>query len=276
MTTKTICLSVDVEEDLPGVVPLGTRGVEVGLPNLLRLLEAVHLQADFFFLASIVRRNPDFVRHVASLGHGIGNHGLDHQFLCAKSLSDQHQEVLKSTLILERIVAQEPRMFRAAGFSVNPATLEILQREGYVIDSSILPGRISRRLRLFPIYDHRRAPREPHFPIAGNGVNRTRLLEVPVTENPLRPGAPLGLGALNTFGTDTVLEAIRAAEEPMVVFLIHPWELVDLNAIYPRLPPGYARACSPDLTNLRGFLQKARDFATFATLASVRQGYVGA
>jgi len=275
MTTKVICLSVDVEEDLPGIVPSGTHGVEVGLPNLLRLFEEMRLRADFFFLASIVRGIPDFVRHIASLGHGVGNHGFDHQFLCAKSLSDQHQEVLTSTRILERVVSQEPRMFRAAGFSANPATLKILESQGYVIDSSVLPGRIARRFRLFPIYDHRGARREPHFPSVGSGGNQARLLEVPVTENPLLPGAPLGLGALNAFGPAAILDTLRALEMTTVVFLIHPWELIDLQAFYPWLPPGYVRACSPDLTNLRNFLREARDFARFATLASVRQDCIG-
>src|SRR5438552_709034 len=148
MTTKIICLSVDVEEDLPGILPPTTYGLEVGLPKLLQVLEQAHLRADFFFLASIVRTNPSLVRHIANLGHGIGNHGFDHHFLCAKPLKDQHHEIRTSTRILECTVSHEPRMFRAAGFSANPVTLRILEDEGYVVDSSILPGRITRRFRL--------------------------------------------------------------------------------------------------------------------------------
>jgi len=276
MTTKTIWLSVDVEEDLPGILPPSTHGVEIGLPNLLQVLEETHLQADFFFLASIVRTNPGLVRQIAKLGHGIGNHGLDHQFLCGKPFADQQREVQTSTQILERIVSPELRMFRAAGFSANQATLRILEGEGYLVDSSILPGRIKRRFRLFPVYDHRGARKEPHFPVTSEEAVERRLLEVPVTENPLLPGAPLGLGAVNAFGPAAILDALRATDLRTIVFLVHPWELVDLKAFCPKLPASYARACSPDIRKIRDFLRAARDFATFVTLAGARQRYLGA
>jgi len=276
MKEKRICISVDAEEDLPGFVPRGTRGIDIGLPGLLRLLDEAEVRADFFFLSEIVKAYPDLVRGLADAGHGVGNHGLNHDFLCAKSPQVQKQEILESTRILEDVAPQATRMFRAAGFSADAVTLRTLEGLGYVIDSSILPGRFARRFRILPVYDHRGARREPHFPNpSGARSSGARLLEIPVTENPLRPGAPLGLGALNVYGTEAVVTTLKEMDARTIVFLVHPWELIDIKSYYPRVPEGYARACSPDLTAFREFLSAVRPIATFSTLLAVWRGFRG-
>lgn len=274
--TKRICVSVDVEEDFPGLAKSGTRGVEEGIPELLRLLEDAHVPADFFFQASIVTAHPDLVSRIAKTKHGIGNHGLNHAFLSTKPPAVQRQEIASSTRILESVIPHEPRMFRAAGFSASLVTLQILQELGYGIDSSILPGRRAKRFRVLTAYDHRAAPRNPHFPVPfGDWSANTRLLEIPVTENPLRRGSPLGLGAINAYGSESVLAAIRSVEESTLVFLVHPWELIDARAYYPKVPEGLLGACSGDLGAFRQFLTAARALAEFSTLANVRRGFPG-
>ena len=274
--TKRICVSVDVEEDFPGFVKSGRRGVEEGIPELLRLLEDVHVPADFFFQSSIVTEHPDLVSRIAKSKHGIGNHGLNHAFLSTKPPAVQKEEIRRSTRILENVFPQEPRMFRAAGFSTNLVTLEILQDLGYAIDSSILPGRRAKRFRVLPAYDHRAAPRDPHFPVpSGDRSADTRLLEIPVTENPLRRGGPLGLGAINAYGFDKVMTALHAVEERTLVFLVHPWELIDARAYYPKVPEGLLAACSGDLGAFRDFLTAARAVAEFSTLPNVRREFLG-
>ena len=96
-----------------------------------------------------------------------------------------------------------------------------------------------------------------------------------MTENPLRPGGPLGLGAINAYGLDNVLTAIRAVEESTLVFLVHPWQLIDARAYYPKVPEGLLGACSGDLGAFREFLIAARGLAEFSTLPNVRRGFLG-
>jgi len=276
MMTKRICVSVDVEEDFPGLVKGGMRGVEEGIPELLHLLEDVHVPADFFFQTPIVASHPDLVSRIAKSKHGIGNHGLNHAFLCTKPPAIQREEITRSTRILESVVPEATRMFRAAGFSANLVTLEILQELGYAIDSSILPGRRAKRFRVLPVYDHRAARRDPHFPVpSADGSANTRLLEIPVTESPLRRGGPLGLGAINAYGLDNVLAAIRAVKENILVFLVHPWELIDARAYYPNVPAGLLHACSGDLGPFREFLTAAQTLGEFSTLPTLRRGFLG-
>jgi peptidoglycan/xylan/chitin deacetylase (PgdA/CDA1 family) len=253
---RHFCLSVDVEQDLPGILPRGTKGIEQGLPALLRLLQDLGLHADFFFLGSVVQAHPDAVHDVVRRGHGIGNHGLDHDYLCAKSPERQRYDIAASTRILADAAGTRPPSFRAPNFSADHVTLDLLDQAGYVVDSSILPGRHARH-RFRTIFDHRGAATRPHHPRIGDENSRPmRLLEIPVTGNPLRPGAPLGLGAVNMYGPEKLSEVARSLMIPVVVFLIHPWELVDLASAYEQVPAGYARACSSSLQPLRKFLEE--------------------
>lgn len=272
-----LCISVDVEGDLPGVLRDGLmRGVEEGLPKLLSIFNQVHLKADFFFLAPIANENAELVARIAKAGHGIGNHGLDHRLLCAKSLEKQRGEIMESTRILERVCASRPTMFRAPNFSANNHTVRILQGLGYSIDSSVLPGRYLNRFGILRVYDHRGAPQEPHRPLReGGGQEGLSVLEVPVTENPLQPGTPIGLGALNRLGPTRLIQFLETTALDTVVFLAHPWEAIDILAAYPSAPDDYGKVCSGDVGSLRTFLEAARSIAEFSTLDQVADVFRG-
>ena len=263
----SFCLSVDVEEDLPGLLPYGTKGIEQGLPALFDVLADSRIHGDFFFSTPIVKEYPDTVRDAIRLGHGIGNHGMDHGLLCSKPLDQQRKEIQSSSRILMDVSGSTPLMFRAPNFSVDSSTLRLLDDEGYLLDSSILPGRFHRRF-LRTTYDHRSAPTRPfRTPPNPNKHGAKGLLEVPVTPNPLRPGAPLGLGALNHYGLQALLRIAKTTIEEVLVFLVHPWELVDPSSFYPKLPTAYASACSNDLRPLQEFLKEVSKSFSTTTLA---------
>ena len=261
-----LCLSIDVEEDLPGVLPPGEVGITEGFPRLLRFLDEEQIKADFFFLSSVARRYPKLVIDCENAGHLIGNHGWDHEFLSTKPPKRQREEIERSTNLLSSLSSSPVTMFRAPNFSVDHGTLVLLQAAGYNLDSSVLPGRYIRQ-GLSKAYDHRGARREPHYPIQGAGG--TRMLEIPVTENPLQPGTPLGQGALNSFGGKRILDLLLQSTPSVAVFLIHPWELIDLKTRYPQLSDGYARVCSSDLGPLRAFIREAARHFRFTTLSEV-------
>ena len=205
----SFCLSVDVEEDLPGLLPYGTKGIEQGLPALFDVLTDSRIHGDFFFSTPIVKEYPDTVRDAIRLGHGIGNHGMDHGLLCSKPLDQQRKEIQSSSRILMDVSGSTPLMFRAPNFSVDSSTLRLLDDEGYLLDSSILPGRFHRRF-LRTTYDHRNASTRPfRVPANPNKHGAKGLLEVPVTPNPLRPGAPLGLSIITAFSTLSKLSKLR-------------------------------------------------------------------
>ena len=126
----SFCLSVDVEEDLPGLLPYGTKGIEQGLPALFDVLADSRIHGDFFFSTPIVKEYPDTVRDAIRLGHGIGNHGMDHGLLCSKPLDQQRKEIQSSSRILMDVSGSTPLMFRAPNFSVDSSTLSLSNTPG--------------------------------------------------------------------------------------------------------------------------------------------------
>lgn len=256
---KRFFITVDVEEDLPGIIPRGQLGLEQGMRDLMRVFSGREIKADFFFLASVVRSHPDLVREVQSGGHRVGNHGLNHRLLCSQPARAQRAAIRESTRVIEEVSGDRPRMFRAPNFSVDQTTLEILEEADYRVDSSVLPGRALRRFGFLPIYDHRASTVTPHL-IHGGSSDRTRqpMLELPVTPNPLRPGAPFGLGAVHYYGVTAMIDALDRVPTPDIVFLIHPWELVDLGRYYPSLPEGYVRSSANGAEKLGEFMDYVR------------------
>jgi len=163
-------------------------------------------------------------------------------------------------------------MFRAPGFSANERTLDILEELGYRLDSSVLPGGLIRMFKgRLTIRSFERVPRAPYHPskkdltVAGGRA----ILEVPVTENPDFPGAPLGLGYLQTFGVDLTRRAVEKVRGPYLTFLIHSWEATDLGARFPFLPEHVKRECSGDLEPLRSILGGLKDRWPLDSLVSL-------
>jgi peptidoglycan/xylan/chitin deacetylase (PgdA/CDA1 family) len=142
----------------------------------------------------------------------------------------------RATAIFREVLGFTPKSFRAPNFSANYETIRSLEQLGYNIDSSVLPGRIMKQHQLFTLYDFRSAPRHPYHPSYDNiaKVGNSKLLEFPLTENPFLKGAPLGIGFLNMSGPEATLNAIEHIQEgDYLTFLIHPYELVELEKYYP-------------------------------------------
>ncbi len=87
---------------------------------------------------------------------------------------------------------------------------------------------------------------------------------MPVTENPLAPGGPIGLGYVNGYGVEKALEAVaRSAADPCV-FLVHPWELVDPPS--GPIPQWMRTGCTSDPSRLEVFLARLRQEHDLTTL----------
>jgi len=236
---RTIVVSVDVEPDITMFVR-GTSGLSEGLPRLMDTFRRLEIPADYYFSLDAAKLIPDTVRELAATGQWIGSHGCNHDtpYYSRMPESWQVNAVREATDGLHAIAGRRPKLFRAPNFSISPAAVRELDRQEYGADSSVLPGRRKKRLRLLTVIDHRGAPREPYHPSADNPLapGALRLWEVPVTENPLAPGGPIGLGYIHALGGKQTLQAIEASKGRIVTILCHTWEAVDLGKLYPNAP----------------------------------------
>lgn len=108
----------------------------------LETLERFDVKATFFVLGEVAEKFPDLVRKVSRAGHEIASHGLYHRQIRLQKVEEFRQEVRISRRMLEDIAMKPVVGYRAAAFSVTPATswaFEVLAEEGYKYDSSVFP-----------------------------------------------------------------------------------------------------------------------------------------
>jgi hypothetical protein len=161
-------------------------------------------------------------------------------------------------------------MFRAPAFSATEKTLKALEKLNYSLDSSVMPGAVIKKYKgMVTIKSFKNAPRIPYHPSPSDITKEgdMNIIEFPLTENPIFPGAPLGAGALNFFGLEKTLSGTEMATGDYIIFLIHPWELVNLGEYYPTLKPGVKDICSDDLQKFRHFFTEINKKFEFSTIS---------
>lgn len=265
-----IVITVDLERDYYAASP-SFRGVEEATPRILDLLEDHHLSATFFVTSDLCARFPALLKEIEQRGHPIGCHGETHDvdYLGSRSYEWQLGSIRRATQAIERCVGVRPRGFRAPNFSASGDTIRVLEALGYTYDSSVLPGRTVKAKRVLRILDTLVAPRDPYRPSREDPAlpGWSQVWEIPVAENPLSPGGPIGLGYLNAYGVEKTLIAIRHCSADPCAFVVHPWELVGP----PRgpIPEWMKTACAPDAAKLDMFLSRLEQESQVTDLESV-------
>jgi len=177
--------------------------------RLLRKLKKMHITATFFTEGFLARLMPELVAEVAEEGHEIACHGHYHYPLVWLSIDKAREEVRKARRTLEDVLGRPPLGFRAPRFMVNQKVLQVLEDEGFLYDSSIVPFWRPRR------YRHLWVPRLPFFP-----TPKKKLIELPVSVvNMLR--LPLGLPWMNRVGGSLFFKLLKlfGTTNPIVIYL---------------------------------------------------------
>lgn len=146
--------------------------VEQQIDALLDVFARNDARATFFTLGWIAERFPHMVRRIRAAGHEIGCHGYQHTRITTQTPDEFRDDLRLSKGILEEVVGEAVRGYRAASFSINTdnfwAFAEI-EQAGFEYSSSVYPVRHD----LYGIPD---APRSPFRP-----PGTARLVEIPVT-----------------------------------------------------------------------------------------------
>ena len=148
------CFSIDVEGFLEGSFeccsldpkavgsPQEQYEVEKNVESILEFLGELKIRATFFTLGSIARRQPRIIREIATAGHELASHSLEHRRLYCLPRAVAKEYIAASRKILEDTAGIQVRGFRAPEFSILANSLDILdliQEAGYQYDSSIYP-----------------------------------------------------------------------------------------------------------------------------------------
>jgi len=197
------------------------------------------------------------LRRMVGHGHEVANHSLDHRYdLTQLPLVEMRRQVVGAIEAIESCVGQRPTGFRAPGYVVSDALIDVLRDAGVRYDSSVFPcpayygakaaamGAIALRGRSSrSIVDHPRVLMAP---------SRPYLLGRPYTsrgEGPLELPVQVTRGArLPYIGTTLTLAGPRKARwltrmvlgEPLINLELHGIDLLDatdgLAALVPHQP----------------------------------------
>lgn len=174
------------------------------IPTMLQTFEDLNLKITFFIVGkdATVSENMEWMERIAHSGHEVANHSYLHN-LASKSRerSELLEDIQKSQDAIEKVCSKRPIGFRGPGFSSSPVLLEILQQEGYLYDSSVLPTFVSpiarlyyfwktglkgeekkKRSELFGSFTQGFSSIKPHNKTLSNSQT---LIELPVTTIPL-------------------------------------------------------------------------------------------
>jgi peptidoglycan-N-acetylglucosamine deacetylase len=120
--------------------------LDVLVPRVLSFLKARNLTVTFFIVGqdAALEKNHEVLRSIAAAGHEIGNHSFQHEpWLHLYSENEIEVDVTLAEEHIGAATGQRPTGFRAPGYSLGPAVLEVLARRGYHYDASTFPNLVA-------------------------------------------------------------------------------------------------------------------------------------
>ena len=253
-------LSVDVEDwfhilELDSTPDLSQwNSMESAVDKNFRILldefDRANVKVTCFFLGWVAEHHPTLVREAQRRGHEIASHGYAHRLIYTQSRREFSEDIQKSKNILENLIGQSVKGYRAPGFSITkdtPWAFDLLTEAGYQYDSSVFPasrghgGIIGAEMR-------------PYKVTTPNGA----LIEFPVTVAPIlmKRMCFFGGGYLRLFPYFIIRYMSRVVNKTNrpVIFYLHPREV---DPHHPRLSMGVARRFKSYI-NLGSTLPKLR------------------
>jgi len=239
---------------------------EANTRRLLELFARQGLRCTFFVLGWVARRSPDLVREIHAAGHEVACHGMSHKLIYQQTPEEFRRETRESKTLLEDLIGDAVRGYRAATYSITRKSLwalDILVEEGFRYDSSI-----------FPInHDFYGIPDAPKNPGLLTTPGQRSLVEFPLATSsffglriPVSGGGYFRI--LPYWLTRAGLKRLNRREQHPFVFYLHPWEV---DPDQPVVQAGW-RSRFRHYTNLsrtQGRLERLISEFEFATVSDV-------
>jgi len=112
---------------------------------VLDLLAEHSIRATFFVLGWVAEREPDLVREITGRGHEVACHGYGHVLPMKLTIEQFQQDVCRAREVLEVISGHDVAGYRAPSFSIDRQRLSVLEKLGFLYDSSYHPFRLHDR-----------------------------------------------------------------------------------------------------------------------------------
>ena len=196
-----------------------------GIDKILDLLRKQETSATFFIVGELLEIQPEIFDKIIENGHEIGFHTMYHDRLDSPGYKEKFSNEIEK---FAELTNHKSRGFRAPTFSLNNASswaIDILAKNDYVYDSSIVPAKTS-------MYGSPNAEHKP-YRITSKSIEKNnssgKLIEFPLmTTTFLGKKIPAAGGFyLRTLPMKVTKNAIKNYEKQGIPanFYIHSWEL---------------------------------------------------
>ncbi len=210
-------------------------GVMEGVRDTLAVFKKYNRVGTFFVLGAVADLCPESVELIARDGHEVAIHGFHHRQLDEMDPDTFSGELRKSSAMVRKITGCKPLGFRAPNFSLSVKTswaLNVLQREDFAYDSSVMPTfNFSAHARFSAIRPRQLGLYRPSHdnPFRRSNDHDDRIVEFPTIRSRfLIFDVPAGGGFyLRLFGPDFVIRAIKKTNElgASAMCYLHNWEI---------------------------------------------------
>ena len=226
--------------------------LDIVIPRVLDLLERHDLKITFFIVGrdAELERNREALSRITAEGHEVGNHSYDHEPWFHRFDRDKVvNEIARAEELIERVTGRRPFGYRAPGYSLTRATLEVLAERGYTFDGSTFPtfiGPLARayyfmtadlddaqkadRAELFGGMREGLRPLDPYaWSVAGGDIVEIPVTTLPIMRIPIHPSYVHYLAARSPLLARTYFAAAMdvcrmTRTEPSV--LLHPLDFL--------------------------------------------------
>ena len=196
-----------------------------GIDKILDLLRKQETSATFFIVGELLEIQPEIFDKIIENGHEIGFHTMYHDRLDSPGYKEKFSNEIEK---FAELTNHKSRGFRAPTFSLNNTSswaIDILAKNDYVYDSSIVPAKTS-------MYGSPNAEHKP-YRITSKSIEKNnssgKLIEFPLmTTTFLGKKIPAAGGFyLRTLPMKVTKNAIKNYEKQGIPanFYIHSWEL---------------------------------------------------
>jgi peptidoglycan/xylan/chitin deacetylase (PgdA/CDA1 family) len=113
-------------------------GPQVGVPRIIESWRRLEVRQTFFVPAWCAETYPEAVEAMVAAGHEVALHSYIHELSYDFSREEEHYWLKRSAESLARVSGTRARGWRAPMYSFSRHSAELLAREGFVYDSSLM------------------------------------------------------------------------------------------------------------------------------------------
>lgn len=205
-----------------------------GIDKILEWLQKNKTYATFFVVGELLQHRPQLLDKILDGGHEIGFHTMYHTRLDTTGFRERFDDELKT---FDALTSGKSKGFRAPTFSLNDSSawaIDILAKNGYLYDSSIVPAKTS-------MYGMPDAESKP-YRISSNSLTRDdpqgKMTEFPllVTKFFGKKIPAAGGFYVRTLPSKIITDAITRNEQKEIpsCLYVHSWELTP--EFMPKIP----------------------------------------